>query len=536
MTYTPEGFIYLCKCPLENDYKNQLTFTSYEEQENYFNSIVQKSYSDYTYIKKDNVIKVNSTIDEIINCNYLFYKNSSISNKIYYCFITRMEYVNTDVTAIYFETDAFQTYWANISYNSCFIEREHVNNDTIGSNLVPEGLETGEYVIKSTKTYNFGTTYICIATTDDIFSVGADVNAHFYNGVPTGIFYYLIKDRESFSRLINILNGKGEIDTLVATFLVPASLVGSPQWKTYDNNVNYDIVEQSNYAIDIGSITITRPNTLGNPDTYTPKNKKLLTYPYIYLATNNNVGTTNVYRFEEIEKSNDVSIQFNLYGNISIGCDIRYVLDEYKNKPNNFEYGFNNGKFPQGSWSKNTFNNWFAQNGLNIASQYIGNTIDYDRSKYLQTFNRNDNFTKGWNASIFSANYLNKTLDLVANVNYHAMQPNTASGDVGNSSIAYSFLPSKLGATFDVMSIRSEFAKIIDDYFSMYGYKINRVKAPNITGRQNWNFVKTINCNFSGNDIPQTDLQTIRNMFDNGVTLWHNPNTMYNYNNSNNIV
>ena len=81
-----------------------------------------------------------------------------------------------------------------------------------------------------------------------------------------------------------------------------------------------------------------------------------------------------------------------------------------------------------------------------------------------------------------------------------------------------------------------EFAKIIDDYFSMYGYKINEIGIPNITGRENWNYVKTINCNFDGDGIPQTDMETIRKMFDNGVTFWHNPSTMYNYNNSNNIV
>ena len=69
----------------------------------------------------------------------------------------------------------------------------------------------------------------------------------------------------------------------------------------------------------------------------------------------------------------------------------------------------------------------------------------------------------------------------------------------------------------------------------MFGYKINRVKVPNITGRSNWNYVKTINCNFDG-DIPQTDLNIIRAMFNNGTTLWHNANTMYDYNNSNNIV
>ena len=85
------------------------------------------------------------------------------------------------------------------------------------------------------------------------------------------------------------------------------------------------------------------------------------------------------------------------------------------------------------------------------------------------------------------------------------------------------------------MSIKKEYARIIDNYFSMFGYKINRVKVPNITGRSNWNYVKTINCNFDGN-IPQTDLNIIRAMFNNGVTLWHNPSTIYDYSNSNNIV
>lgn len=85
------------------------------------------------------------------------------------------------------------------------------------------------------------------------------------------------------------------------------------------------------------------------------------------------------------------------------------------------------------------------------------------------------------------------------------------------------------------MRAKTEYLKAIDNYFSMFGYKVNIVKTPNITGRQNWNYVKTINCNFDGN-IPQTDLNIIRAMFNNGTTLWHNANTMYNYNNSNNIV
>ena len=143
---TPEGEIYLCKTPLENDYKNQLTFQNATKQNEYFVSCIFKTLDDYTYIKHDNIIKVGFNIDEIINCNYLFYRNKGFTNKIYYCFITNMEYVNENCTAITFETDVWQTYQFNIVYNPCFVEREHVNDDTIGKNTIPEGVELGEYV------------------------------------------------------------------------------------------------------------------------------------------------------------------------------------------------------------------------------------------------------------------------------------------------------------------------------------------------------------------------------------------------------
>lgn len=85
------------------------------------------------------------------------------------------------------------------------------------------------------------------------------------------------------------------------------------------------------------------------------------------------------------------------------------------------------------------------------------------------------------------------------------------------------------------MSIKAEFAKIIDDYFSMFGYKTNEVKIPNLTGRQNWNYVKTIDCNILGN-FPQEDLQEIKDMFNNGLTIWHNTSTFLDYSQNNNIV
>lgn len=85
------------------------------------------------------------------------------------------------------------------------------------------------------------------------------------------------------------------------------------------------------------------------------------------------------------------------------------------------------------------------------------------------------------------------------------------------------------------MSIKAEYAKIIDDYFSAFGYRVNSLKVPNITGRANWNYVKTVGCNVIG-DVPQTDIEEIKSMFDRGVTIWHNAATFLDYSQNNNIV
>lgn len=85
---------------------------------------------------------------------------------------------------------------------------------------------------------------------------------------------------------------------------------------------------------------------------------------------------------------------------------------------------------------------------------------------------------------------------------------------------------------FTRYTIKREFAKVIDDYFSMFGYQTNEVKTPNIKNRPNWNYIKTVHANIIG-DIPQSDLIEIKSYFDNGITLWHNPDTFLDYSQNN---
>ncbi len=52
------------------------------------------------------------------------------------------------------------------------------------------------------------------------------------------------------------------------------------------------------------------------------------------------------------------------------------------------------------------------------------------------------------------------------------------------------------------MSIKQEYARVIDSFFDMFGYKVNLVKIPNIHKRVNWDYIKCIDVNLEGN-IPE---------------------------------
>jgi hypothetical protein len=68
--------------------------------------------------------------------------------------------------------------------------------------------------------------------------------------------------------------------------------------------------------------------------------------------------------------------------------------------------------------------------------------------------------------------------------------------------------------------ITPEYQKKLEDFFNIFGYKKNEVKLPNFHTRQYWNYVQTSGCVITGN-FNNEDLQELKSVFDNGVTLWH---------------
>ena len=81
-----------------------------------------------------------------------------------------------------------------------------------------------------------------------------------------------------------------------------------------------------------------------------------------------------------------------------------------------------------------------------------------------------------------------------------------------------------------VRQVREEYAIIADNYFSMFGYKVCRLKVPNIATRPSWNFVKCSTVTLTG-AIPADAEELIMNVLKKGVTFWKTSFGNYSANN-----
>jgi len=535
---TPQTDLRLIKCPIESDNRNQMNFTNANTQYNYFNSLPHLTVDNFTYQRKDNVIRYPAHIDTIMRYNYVMYKNDAYLNKWFYAFITNMEYVNDNMTYITIKTDVYQTWQFDMVWKRSFIEREHANVDTIGTHTVPEQLETGDYVCNSSeRIFEGNTTYICINVSDAPDEISPRTNKTF-NGIFSGTESFLFDSNLGASNFIRAMALDGKMDAIVAVYLVPEKLFLdlTIKWETISITRNKKSITfrtartpVSNSSIVMQTSTsFTAPTSL---DGYTPKNNKLYCYPYSYFYISNNAGSDVPFKYEEFV---DNRASFKTLGSLSPGGSIRCVPLNYKklDDTSSSTYSFNSGvtvaKYPICSWSNDAYTNWLTQNSVNIGMKQIGGAVGIIGGAALIATGVGTMAGVGMIAS-----GIGMVTDSAKEIYNHSLTPDQAQGNSNSGDVVYS--SNKMEVRVYKMSVRAEYARIIDQYFSMYGYKINQVALPHITGRRNWNYVKTIGANIEG-DIPEVDMNEIKSIFNNGVTIWHNPSTYLDYSQNNDII
>ena len=566
-SYQPEGSVYIGVVPFDNSYRHTMTFASRTAQAEFIRSCCNQALDKhtYSYVRMNNSIRVEQNAERLYNYNYVMYQNSNYGQKWFYAFIVGVNYINEDVTELVLELDVMQTYWFDLTLTQCMVEREHVNDDTPGAHINPEpdisfsaipqdrysngNLTQGSVVLMTTAipldNQNVVSYYLDGQELAPLDMPGG-YYTHIYSGATILAFDldeqatvippdmnlrdYIDAATDDLTVFLNGLNAAGAGDAVTAVFIFPRKylppkdqiFIGKPA----DKKAVSCLVRRGENPVALNHV-IDKPTMV---DGYTPRNKKLLTFPYCYCQFDDNNGNVTQYRYEFWEEKLDVdhSTEQPLP---KLGCvySVTVPLDQdskvyvtpqnYNGIENNATEAFTFPYSTQCSWPYSHYDNWVAQNALANSFQKMQIVAGFAHSAGsgitaatktlgagakaagdIGAFSaRNPGMTnmvgQASNANIrntwselgqiaidtVGSSPLGQAAALASEYYKHSIIPNTVKGNCsGNSLYGMGYL------TYNqcTMAIRREFAEIMDDFFDMYGYSIERVKVPNVTGRK----------------------------------------------------
>lgn len=543
------GKIILCKgIKLDKEYTNVLSYT-----ENQMlalcndNSHKIAEASDYTFIDRNRKIRVGFSYALCTQANYIAFQNPDYSNKWFFAFIESIEFKGNANTEITFKIDSWSTWFDYWTKKTCLITRQHVNDDTIGLHTVPENLEVTEviqedYEEDSSYTSEFGY-YVVIASgwkpNDNSHGKAVPADGKNFNTITVynkqvfgnELFLFPITQLSDFINpglFIQRTNSDGHVADIKDMFIVPNALIkvadlnNHTAYATSNNDFPFDFYTLSR-SIDIENFTTTITK-LTSFTGITVKNNKCFCYPYNYLYVTNNNGNDNIYKYENFS-TNDCKFDNQL--SIGIGCSGRLVPKNYKGMTTCDDESIPLGKYPTCGWSADSYTNWLSQQAVNFPTKLA--------SSFMPSISPNKE-TGGTSVDVASTvvNVASETANQIGAFYSASLLPNIQSG--GNNGNVM-FGADKICFTFRKMRVKNEYMKRIDDYFTRFGYKLNELTLPNITGRTYWNYVEIAPSEEIGyGDVPTNFMTEINNACRRGTTIWHNHANVGNYSLTNAIV
>lgn len=539
--------IIICKnIKLDKSYKDVLNYTE-TQMVTLCQTNAVASANNYSFIRGERgYIKTSFSYNDALKCNYMAFQNPDYSNKWFFAFIDDVIYDNDGTARIRYTIDEFSTWFDYWNAEACFVEREHVGDDTFGLHTIDEGLNFGDYIISSSgsiesSVFSYTKMHVCIGVswlpdnTPNLYTTNRMIG-----GVYSGTYYLVFLGTGDAAKFIKAYADLGHVQDIQCLYMIPevlASINSSTVWLSADlgneTGIEFITLHGSTGATIINdNITISRPTTIGS---YTPKNNKVLCYPYNALTISNNSGSMSEYKYEDFINNSPV---FSLVGVQAPSCPMFIYPKNYKKdatSKSGYSWGLPLAKIPQGSWNADMYTNWMTQNGINILGMRIDAPTSHAIGGTLQALT---GAATGSYESIGSG--IGSMLSAVQEQYRASMIPNQIGGQttVGDVTFAYD----KLAPTYYKMQIREENARILDDWFSRFGYKINRVKIPNQIGRTYWNFVKIgsgESIGYSTNtsrSVPAASMEIINTIYRNGTTIWHNHANIGNYSLNNTII
>ena len=531
---------------LDPRYEHTIWFPDLETQSAYFSGKVRQTFSDLSFLRKSRSIKVNVDFDTAREWNYLFLSNPKAfafpgdKMKVFYYFITDIQFVNNNTTEIFVELDVMQTYLFDFERLSCFVERMHTEHDDYGAFTLDEGLELGTLVdmqSKDTTNTNHLSIMVLASINPNYSGTGSPVKAlaSMYNGVFSGLKVWTVDSTrwQEWEDKLAALEESGFLDGIHDMWMYPWALVQS----THDN--------ESDVAYPVNSCTsadVTMPGCPKTLDGYTPRNKKLFTYPFCFLYASNNNGGSAVYRFERfndgaaypsILEPDVTETYFKLYGTVSPDASVIMVPENYNGQAVNKEEALSLTNYPHCAWDSDTYKMWLAQNqNQHDYSRGVAGVKAVGGAAVALGSLFGGNLAGAAGGAALAISGATQIGEMMAQKRDMEIQPPQARGTFSSTA---NITAGKHNFTFYVKTVSAEVARCIDDYFTMYGYKLNRNLIPQMHCRENFTYVKTVNCHIKG-AFPANDIMKIESIFDHGVTFWVDGDNIGNYSLSNNPI
>lgn len=285
-------------------------------------------------------------------------------------------------------------------------------------------------------------------------------------------------------------------DTVVAIFMMPTAF--------------YPTGEQ---PVTKGA-AVARPTSI---DGYLPHNKKLFTYPYTFCCVDT-LSETHNYRFEWSQSPDTLhfSMTCAMSPNPEIVCFPRGYNGTQGDTPETATVNATEtvclSGFPQCAFTIDAYRAWLAQSSTQGLLGLTGAAF-------------------GTSLAALSGNLAGGTLGLVgvaSQVTNMLMQATAGSKNRGVQGSSTEVGYRVKGIYFKLMTITAQYAEMIDDFFSKYGYATCKIKVPNRNVRPHWTYTKTKDVSIYG-DVPNEDMVKLRTIYDNGITFWNNADEVGNY-------
>lgn len=533
MYVEPNSTVYLMKnVPLDPTYQHTVLFSSKAAQEQAFMQFTsaELTFENLSYQRHGRgYLKIAKNVGKLLNCNYMMFRNYDSETMNYdrwfYAFVTDVEYINENTTMVRYEIDIMQTWLFDYQLDPVFVEREHSSTDEIGDNRLDESIDYGDYVFRDFDIlppfkYEADNMGVAVYFTSQIVDGKKVVyGGKCLQGVFTGGGYMYARSPSALEEWFN-RNAELLPDNIIGICMIPKAL--APESDT----------GQPTFSPSPYRATFSPKSRFGTFDGYVPKNNKIRTFPYTGYYMTNGTGSSKIYHYEDFNDPTKIP-QFRIYCNSLMGGDAFVAPVNYKGTKSipstsgietesNFNEAISVGGFPMCSYSYDSFKAWWAQNQGSFLAGMTGQLTGAGATGLvaLATVANPVAGLVGAGISIFSAvtNALGKVRDKKA-------MPGQLLGDASvNTAMGSGFF----GIWGGEIRIRKEYAIIIDQYWSKFGYPCRKVKVPNRNARANWNYVKTVGCEFTGS-IPASDAEAIKAIYDNGVTFWNDINNVGKY-------